>query len=123
MKWAEINELNTFDEIVECDIGSPTAEEKSVIVKLDYYGKLCTPKNIALFKSGERWEAPGKYGVTANLCDGPLEKWFNELAEAIKYVKDRAEWRISKSEFGTEYGTWGLIGFTTDDCGLPIQTL
>ena len=92
MNWNDISECTTFDVIVECEAGDPTREESKSICDLGYYGRVCSKENVENFKKGLPWEAKSKYGVTAELIDGPLEKWFSDKEEAIAYVVARYEY-------------------------------
>ena len=123
MKWECISDIVTFDEIVECGTGDPTKEEIKAICDLRYYGKICSEENVENFKEGIPWKAAGEYGVSADLVDGPLEKWFETKEEAIKYVVDRYEYWNGETSFGTDFGIWELSGFTMSDCGIKRESM
>jgi hypothetical protein len=124
MNWNEIiGDQITFDMIVECGVGNPTREESDSILSLGYYGKICSKENVEGFKGGIPWKPTGQYGVTADLVDGPLEKWFEKKEDAIKYVVDRYEYWNGEDSFGTDFGQWSLIGFTISECGIKRERM
>lgn len=73
------------------------------------------------------------FTVTFSGIDGTSTTKFRSLAAAAKYVKDRwqgIDYRRSDTEFGSDYGTYSLGGFSlgdlgklwiaTDDYGYPV---